>query len=217
MELKYLTKKEAKDDKDYFIERADNIRLEAKDDFSICFSLVGSSKRNMILIREDIENDPYDYDYQLLLAKNKKDKSQKEIKDYFLDLFKDEFTKEDNWKVEDSTSAITIKKIEDCKLKYSYDVVIIKTNAKTLKSNILKHYKKDENNSEDKYCWEEIPDYKTHRENLKQISGTEDWSDLREIYKGKQEDNKDKPKIEKIKSYLLFIQSVNEFAQKNDN
>ncbi len=203
MKLKYMTKVEAKPDKDYFIERANKIREEAKDDFSIQFKLVGSSKRNMILRNKNDENAHYDYDYQLWIDKNKNDKSPKEIKEYFLDLFRDQFPEEE-WKVEDSTSAITIKKKEG---NYSYDVAIIKINKKTSKLNILKHYKE---NNEHKYTWEETADYKNHREELKEIKGSELWNELRERYKSKKEDNKDK-----TESYLLFIEAVHDVAQIN--
>lgn len=200
MNLKYMTKAEAKPDKEYFIKRANKIRKTAKDDFSIQFKLVGSSKRNMILRNENDENAHYDYDYQLWIDKNKKDKTPKEIKEYFLDLFREQFPKPD-WKVEDSTSAITIKNKVD---KNDYDVAIIE-NKKTSKPNLLKHYKE---NSDDTYTWEEIRDYENHREELKTIKGSQDWDGLREKYKSKKEDNKNN-----TESYLLFIEAVHDVAQ----
>lgn len=205
MDLRYMTKAETKSDKEYFIERANEIREEAKDDFSIQFKLVGSSKRNMVLRNKDNQNDHFDYDYQLWIDKNKNNKSCKEIKEYFLDLFRKHFPKPE-WKVEDSTSAITIKnQDEDKEEDYSYDVAIIETNKTTSKPNILKHYKE---NNEHTYTWEEIPDYKDHRENLKKIKGHESWSKLRDKYKDKKENNKDN-----TESYLLFIEAAHDVAQ----
>ena len=201
MNLKYMTKAEAKQDKSYFIERADKIRETAKTDgFSIQFKLVGSSKRNMILRNENDEIAHYDYDYQLWIDKNKKAKTPKEIKEYFLDLFREQFPKPD-WKVEDSTAAITIKNKVN---KNDYDVAIIETNKETSKPNILKHYK--ENNE---YTWEEIRDYENHREELKTIKGSQDWNELRDKYKNKKENNE-----ASIESYLLFIEAVHDVAQK---
>ncbi|MBE4704059.1 hypothetical protein [Spiroplasma platyhelix] len=200
MQLKYLVKKETKLYKKEFIDKANEIIKLARNDFSICFTLVGSSKRNMILIREDIPNPSFDFDYQLLITNNKDNKSAKEIKDYFMKLFQKKFETK-NWKVQDSTSAITIKKKNN---NYSYDVAIVQQNLKTLKADILKHYK---TNNEHKYSWETIREYKTYRQNLKKIKGVDLWNELREIYKDKKTNNNE------TKSYLLFIQSVNELVK----
>lgn len=203
MQLRYLSKKEAWSYKNQFIYRTNEIRLMAKERFSICFSLVGSSKRNMILVRDDGKPSSFDFDYQLLISKIKTEPwSLKEIKNYFIELFRNQFLNED-WKIEDSTSAITIKNRHN---NYSFDVVIIEINCKTLRANVLKHYK---TNNKHIYSWEELSDYKNHRKNLKLIKGINDWSELREIYKDK------KGEGNQTESYLLFIQSVNEFVQKH--
>lgn len=205
MKLIYLSKEEAKPYKKIFMDVAKEvIKLAKKDGFSICFSLVGSSKRNMILVGDNKFNFPFDFDYQLLIMKDKNDKSVKETKDYFLNSFREKFLNEDweiDWNIQDSTSAITIKNKEE---NYSYDVVIMKPNPKTLKANILKHYKDNNNHT---YSWEEIPEYKAHKEHLRQINGPELWSKLRDIYKDKKETDT------QTKSYLLFIESVNDLAQ----
>lgn len=200
MELEYLSKKDAKEYKTEFISKSDNIKKESKDDFSICFSLVGSSKRNMILVREDISDPAFDFDYQLLIMKNKNDKSAEKTKKYFLKLFQQEFSSTE-WSVQDSTSAITIKNKNE---NYSYDVAIMEQNLQTLKTSILKHYKE---NNDHTYTWEEVSEYKVHKENLKKVKGSNLWSELRDIYKEKKENDSE------TKSYLLFIESVNDLAQ----
>ena len=109
MEIQFVTKSELAPYKELFMNVFHEVQKECRKQYGLTFNfnLVGSAKRNMVIRHH---NKGFDLDYQLFLQKNKQDLSEKEIKTLLIKLFRKYFPQEFNRR-EDSTSAITIKKV----------------------------------------------------------------------------------------------------------
>lgn len=193
-----MTKAETKEWKTNFREKICLIKdLMKEKGISFGWGLVGSSKRNLVIKHH---NKGFDLDYQLELLKNARDLKTKEIKDAFLDAFNKAWRETDFSPAEDSTSSITIKKVNqsESKIEVGYDVVILKRENDEM--SILRH-KKGENES---YGFEKLEKSKLVPEGVKYIKENKLWDKLRdEYYKQKTEDKSGK------KSYQLYIETVN--------
>lgn len=171
--------------------------------------IVGSAKRNLILVG----NEGFDIDYQLKFFKIPKDYlgDAKRTKNLFREYF-DMANGELGLGLtccEDSTHVLTMKKLVDSQVKYSYDIAILRLN----KDNdyiILKNEKKGEDND---YHYVELPDCKGFNERYKKIRTAKAWSLLRDKYKEKKEKYQNTNKDERPASFSLLGQAVNEVIQ----
>lgn len=201
---KYLSKEKLKNCKEYFLDNFRKIQKAAKNEYGLTFSfnLVGSAKRNLVVIK----NGKVDCDYQLILQKNNQKLSPKEIKVNMIKLF-NEFFKEKLKNCEDSTSSITIKMKNDFlpEYKFSYDVVILKMNGTP---QILKNDKQ-----QNKYIWNKLKDMTDFQENYKKITGSKNWNLLRDIYYTKIICNEKINVENKKKSFQILHEAVNEVLE----
>lgn len=201
----YVSKKEVKPYRTIFDEMIAKMREEVKEKgITFTYLLVGSAKRNLVVRHH---NKGFDCDYQIFIQKNKKGMNPKEIKELFMRLF-NKYKPSDFDNCEDSTSAITIKQKDEAnsKIKFSYDVVILKKSED--KTEIIR--RKDCN-----YTWNMLEDgYENYPENAQQVKGNDAWQLLREIYLDKKEKqmNNVKGYVEK-ESFHLFHESINETLQ----
>ena len=199
--MRYLTANELKPYKDRInsLMKTDELK-ELFSKYNCFYRLVGSSKRNMVLVDE---NNKFDLDYQIIFRKKIEDTSHESLK-----IIKDEFrltidkilTKSSYKYGEDSRTAITYKSKET---NQSYDFVILVDCDGVLKSI---HYEDDEK-TKLQLC--EVKGSKEYASSIKKIKGKKMWDKLRGIYKNKKENNK-----EQKKSFSLLIESVNETLQK---
>lgn len=198
MKEKYVSKKTIKPYRDYFRQLMDKIRPSIKKEgISFTYKLVGSAKRNLVI---EHHNKGFDCDYQIFISKNRCDLDAKAIKKLFIEKI-DEYKSKEYHYCEDSTSAITLKKVnvDEAKIEFSYDIVILKE----AKGNIFIIRRKNDN-----YHFESLPDMKEHFINLKKIKGNEMWKKLRKIYyekKMKHLNSKDDKK-----SFQILNEAVNE-------
>ncbi|ARU91845.1 hypothetical protein SCLARK_001309 [Spiroplasma clarkii] len=110
--MRYVTKAELKGRKSEINLAIDKIRKNLNYSFNLY--LVGSAKRNLVLVHEnknDNKNEGrFDLDYQIRISsKNKDENTPKKIKDDFFKAFQKYFSGDEGWKCYDSTTAITIK------------------------------------------------------------------------------------------------------------
>ena len=201
--MEYLSKNETKVNRQEFKKIFDKLTKQLGAEWNISYRLVGSAKRNLVLVG----NEGYDLDYHIYLQKSPT-LSDKEIKQKFKSEF-DNIVKTYNLSpCEDSTHVLTTKKIEGTKLIYAYDVAIMKKN-KNDEYLILKNEKTD-NNGNGPYHFVEVPKASDFANKYNMISGTEQWKKLRSVYKTKKESQQSLSKDSRKHSFSLLIEAVNE-------
>lgn len=195
-----------------FIEKmVRKLKSDLKNSYIFDCRLVGSAKWNTTIT--DV-NGFWDLDYQIILSYDSKEykltqfRSPKKIKTDFITVFNKLFLSKNGFRVENSTSAITLINNNS---KYSVDFVIIFNNQIIRRNN--------DAIGNQCYTWNKLPDHsKTYRKfiNLK----PEEKIDLIETYilprkiKAKTKDKND-PKRET--SYEIFLQEVNNYVARKRN
>lgn len=192
--MEYVPKSELKNFKKEFHEAIKYVRKELS--FKFSFQLVGSSKRNLVLRHH---NKGFDLDYQIIYDYKLENSDLKSIKSSFMDCFNHFFGKLGYSNAEDSTSAITIKKVDENAIIQSYDIVLIS------RYDGVSHIVKYADNEKTRLVLNELKHSKIYNEKYKTIKGYNMWNDLRERYKEKKENNK-----EIKKSYSLLAEVVKE-------
>lgn len=173
-------------------------------------ALVGSTKRNLVLVG----NEGFDMDYQLrfdrIPDKYLKDaKAMKELFRNYLNKAKKELgiTLTD---CEDSTHVLTMKKIVNTKVDYSYDIAILRLNE-CGQYVILKNEKQGR---QDDYHYVPLPDCGDFNERYKKVKTQEAWALLRDKYKVKKGKYQYTNQDDRPASFSLLGQAVNEVIQK---
>lgn len=201
--MEYLSKNATKVNRQEFKKIFDKLSKNLGDNWSINYRLVGSAKRNLVLVG----NEGYDLDYHIYLQKSPS-LSDHDIKVKFKTEL-DNIVKTYNLtSCEDSTHVLTTKKLDGTKLIYAYDVAIMRKN-KNDEYLILKNEKTD-NNGNGPYHFVEVPKASDFANKYNSISGTEQWKKLRSIYKGKKESQQNLSKDLRKHSFSLLIEAVNE-------
>ena len=202
MEVQFVTRSELAPYKELFIDVFHDIQRICRKEHGLTFNfnLVGSAKRNMVVRHH---NKGFDLDYQLFLQKNKQDLSEKEIKTILIKLFRKYFPQDFN-RCEDSTSAITIKKVFKDKIEIGYDIVILKFTG-----NICEIIRR----KGQEYFWNELPDTKNYLVNLKRIRGPL-WSRLKNVYGQKVVQKHYGQKYQDKKSFQILNEAINEVLRK---
>ncbi len=201
--MEYVKKKEVKPYRKEFSEKIELVREEVREEgITFTYVLVGSAKRNLVVRHH---NKGFDCDYRIEIKKNKEDIKAKEMKEIFMRAFDKAFEDTEFKPCENSTSAITIKKVDknDSKIIFGYDIVIVKVKDDDFE--ILRNLK------DGTYKFEKLPESKNHMEKVKDIKGKDMWKDVRDIYLEKKEknENAEEPK----KSFQLFVETINEVLQ----
>lgn len=171
--------------------------------------LVGSTKRNLVLVG----NEGFDMDYQLRFERMP-EKYLSDAKATKL-LFKNYFEKA-NIELglgltycEDSTHVLTMKMIESGKVKYSYDIALLRLDS-TDQYIILKNEKDGKAND---YHYVQLPHCENFKKQYKKVGTPQAWNLLREKYKGKKEKYQNICKDDRPASFSLLGEAVNEVVQ----
>ena len=173
-------------------------------------SLVGSTKRNLVLVG----NEGFDMDYQLRFDRIP-DKYLKDAK-AMKELFRNYLNKAKKELVialtdcEDSTHVLTMKKIVNTKVDYSYDIAILRLNE-CGQYVILKNEKQGR---QDDYHYVPLPDCGDFNERYKKVKTQEAWALLRDKYKVKKGKYQYTNQDDRPASFSLLGQAVNEVIQK---
>jgi len=209
--MEYLTKKDTKRNKEEFRIIFDSLKIALGENWTITYSLVGSSKRNMVLVGNGTKG--YDLDYQIFLVKYPVGLSEKEIKMSYFKPIIDETIKTKNLNLtpcEDSTHVLTTKKLKPSgAIEYSYDIAIMKNNIN--ENRIIIKNEKDE--SVNPYHFVQIPNSKDFSSKFKEIKELEKWDQLREVYRIKKEKYEFVQKDKRPVSFSLLKETVNEVLQ----
>lgn len=176
------------------------------------FFLVGSAKRNLILVG----NEGFDLDYQLRFNKipsnylGKAQKTKLKLKEYFDKAFEELGL--DLTNCEDSTHVLTTKKLDsNGQVIYSYDIAILRYNS----NNDYIILKNEKAGKKDDYHYIELSNCEDFNKRYKQINSSEKWSLLRKIYKSKKEEVQNLCKDDRPHSFSLLGEAVNEVLQNN--
>ena len=198
MEVQFVTRSELAPYKKLFVDVFHDVQRICRKEHGLTFNfnLVGSAKRNMVIRHH---NKGFDLDYQLFLQKNKQDLSEKEIKTLLIKLFRKYFPQEFNRR-EDSTSAITIKKVFKDKIEIGYDIVILKSTGNICE--IIRRQGQD-------YFWNELPDTKKYIDNLNKIKGPL-WVKLKNVYGQKIVQKHNGQKYQDKKAFQILNEAINE-------
>ena len=173
-------------------------------------SLVGSTKRNLVLVG----NEGFDMDYQLRFDRipDKYLKDAKAMKELFRN-YLNKAKKELGIALtdcEDYTHVLTMKKIVNTKVDYSYDIAILRLNE-CGQYVILKNEKQGR---QDDYHYVPLPDCGDFNERYKKVKTQEAWALLRDKYKVKKEKYQYTNQDDRPASFSLLGQAVNEVIQK---
>ncbi|MCL8209599.1 hypothetical protein [Spiroplasma attinicola] len=200
----YVSKVDTKQYKIEFNRLFQKIKAEFVDDFSLVYRLVGSSKRNLVIRHH---NKGFDLDYQIMIMKFKDDSNLKnptDIKNAFFNFIQNKMKSKYN--VENSTSAITLKKIVDNEIEVGFDIVIVKEIKSSCE--VLKR-----NSDNITYSFKPVKEYADFKNNVKLIKNNYLWPELRKKYLDDKikniENNSNK------KSYLILIDSVKTVVDQN--
>ena len=198
MEVQFVTRSELAPYKELFIDVFHDIQRICRKEHGLTFNfnLVGSAKRNMVVRHH---NKGFDLDYQLFLQKNSKNLSAKQIKNILIKLFKNYFSM-DFKRYEDSTSAITVKKMLKDKIEIGYDIVILKSTGNICE--IIRRQGQE-------YFWNELPDTKNYIDNLNKIKGLL-WVKLKKVYGQKIVQKHNGQKYQDKKSFQILNEAINE-------
>ncbi|MDE6240794.1 MAG: hypothetical protein K2M08_00045 [Anaeroplasmataceae bacterium] len=177
--------------------------------------LVGSAKRNLILVG----NEGFDLDYQLRFNKmpseyrKKAQETKLKFKEYFDKAFEELGLDLSN--CEDSTHVLTTKKLDfNGQIIYSYDIAILRYNSNN-EYTILKNEKKGK--GEEDYHYIPLSNSKNFNNKYKKINSSKKWNLLRKIYKSKKEAVQSLRKDDRPHSFSLLVEAVNEVLQKKSN
>lgn len=197
--MKYKTKKECRVYKTLFNDAFKYVNTQI-DDYKFYFKLIGSAKRNLVL---DKPNKGFDFDYQIIFFSSLVGEGSDtliDIKRRFRIAFDDFFVQRGYKNGEDSTSAITIIKIENKVIQHSYDITLMTPNSDGTLC-IFKYNDKEKT----RMGLNEMKNSVMFKEKYKKIKGAQKWNKLRVDYKKRQEDwNGEK------KSFSILMEVVND-------
>ena len=213
--MKRVTKKQSSSARMYAKEIINSLHNELRDKYTFAERLVGSAKWNTIL-KDD--NSFWDIDYQFLLTCNSKEylknklKNATKIKNDFFNCLNEKFKNDKNFKVENSTTAITLINLKE---KYSYDFVIIKLFPEN-KEIIRRNNKK--NSSINEFTWNQLPKCNDAYKEFNKLSFFEkqDLIENHILPKKKIEKQKNDNDATKKSSCEIFMEEVNNYVRKRN-
>lgn len=214
--MKHVTKKASKSAREFAAKVLNYLHKELKVKYIFSHRLVGSAVWNTI-IKDN--NGFWDLDYQILLTRNSKEHKNNnlsnptQIKHDFFNCIDKKFKNQNGFKVENSTTAITLINYNE---KYSIDFVIIRLypeNHEIIRRNNKK------NSITNEFTWNELPKFNDAYRKFKNLAHKEK-QDLIENYilprKEKEKANQENDST-KRSSCEIFVEEVNNYVDRKRN
>lgn len=213
--MERVTKKQSQIAREFAKDVLNYLHSELSDKYIFAERLVGSAQWNTIL--KDNKGF-WDIDYQLLLTNNSKEylnnglKNATKIKNDFFNCLNEGFKNNKSYRVENSTTAITLINLKD---KYSYDFVIIRLfpeNKEIIRRNNKKY------SSINEFTWNQLPKFNDAYKKLDKLSPLEKQDLIenhvlpRKVVEKKKNDNDPTKKS----SCEVFIEEVNNYVRKRN-
>ena len=214
--MKRVTKKQSSKARVFAKKVLNTFHNKLRNKYIFAERLVGSAKWNTIL-KDD--KGFWDIDYQLLLTKNSKEyknnelKNPTKIKNDFFNCLNEVYKDDKNFKVENSTTAVTLINLKD---KYSYDFVIIRLFPEN--KEIIRR-DNDRNSSVNKYTWNQLPKANDAYKKIAKLSPQEkqDLIENHVLPRKVKEKSKQENDPTKKSSYEAFIEEVNNYVRRKNN
>ena len=213
--MERVTKKQSSEARKFAKVVLNYLHNELSDKYTFAERLVGSAQWNTIL--KDSKGF-WDIDYQLLLTSNSKEylknglKDATKIKNDFFNCLNKFFKNNKNFRVENSTTAVTLINLTD---KYSYDFVIIRLFPQN--TEIIRRNNK-RNSSINEFTWNQLPKFNDAYKKLDKLSPFEK-QDLIENYvlpRKVIEKRKNDNDPSKKSSCEVFIEEVNNYVRRKN-
>lgn len=215
--MKRVTKKQSSQARNFANKLLKELQKELKIKYKFTTKLVGSAKYNTILKDED---GWFDVDYQIILTKNSKEykknclSNSTGIKEDFFNFFNEKYKNNKYFKVENSTTAITLI---DYSHKFSFDFVIIKLYPDN--NEIIRRNNKC-NSTKNEYTWNKLSDLNDAYSIFNDMNSTDKIVLIEEYILPRKIKEKKKFDTDQTKrtSVEVFIEEVNnyEFRRKNN-
>ena len=215
--MKRVTKKQSSQARNFANKLLKELQKELKIKYKFTTKLVGSAKYNTILKDED---GWFDVDYQIILTKNSKEykknclSNSTGIKEDFFNFFNEKYKNNKYFKVENSTTAITLI---DYSHKFSFDFVIIKLYPDN--NEIIRRNNKC-NSTKNEYTWNKLSDLNDAYSIFNDMNSTDKIVLVEEYILPRKIKEKKKFDTDQTKrtSVEVFIEEVNnyEFRRKNN-
>ena len=214
--MKRVTKKQSSQARNFANKLLKELQKELKIKYKFTTKLVGSAKYNTIIKDED---GWFDVDYQIILTKNSKEykknclSNSTGIKEDFIYFFNEKYKNNKYFKVENSTTAITLI---DYSHKFSFDFVIIKLYPDN--NEIIRRNNKC-NSTKNEYTWNKLSDLNDAYSIFNDMNSTdkieliEEYILPRKIKEKKKFDN-DQTKRTSVE---VFIEDVNNYVFRRKN
>lgn len=208
--MERVTKKESLAARQFANKLISILRDGLKEKYKFDVRLVGSAKWNTILKEP---GKPWDVDYQILLTNNSRVFKENgfskptKIKEDFFNLFNQKFNNKNGFKIENSTTAITVINRNS---NYSFDFVIIKDGNQIIRRN------NNDGSGKNIYTWNKLPKYSDAYTKFNGLS-PERKQDLIENHilpRKKKEKNKHENDPTKKSSFEVFIEEVNNYVSR---
>lgn len=212
MAYQFATKKDVKVANKWCISVLKDVQILVRDWFTFDFRLIGSGGKHLVTYNE---GQPFDLDYNIIIQKDKHSLHDKPaiIKEKFIEAFKAVFSEtityfnvDEYFKINNSTSVITLKYISNGMLEFSFDVAIMQENENGYLEKIIFDKK---NNV---FIWNKVKQSDNLYDKAVQVKQNYDWNKVRNRYlklKNKSLSNQDD-----TKSFSIFVQVINEFYNK---
>lgn len=180
------------------------VQDEVRDYFTFDIRLIGSGDKKLVTQNSD---ESFDLDYNIILQKDKKGllDNPKQIKEIFVKRFKavlEENVSGYNY-VSDSTSVITAKLIRNNKIEFSFDVAII------VEGDDGYFYRLINDKNTGRYIWNQVKQSANYFERFKAVKENGYWSAFKQRYLELK--NIHLKKQDRIKSFSIFLETLNEF------
>lgn len=206
MAYKFANQKQVRELTMWCMDILHEVQKNIKDYFTFDIRLIGSGDKRLVTQNND---EAFDLDYNIILQKDKKDllDNPKQIKEIFVKRFQNVLQKYvPNYShVCDSTSVITAKLVNKNKLSFSFDVAII------VEGDDGCFYKLINDKKTGRYIWNQVKQSANYMERFKAVKDSGKWLEFKQRYL--QLKNMHLSRQEEIKSFSIFLETLNEFCR----
>ncbi len=201
MAYDYVINAEAKEVKKQCEELIHKVQKELCNYFTFDIRLIGSGKTHLIMRQG--ESGAFDFDYNLILQKDKKNlisSDVKKIKELFISAFNKEMIGSNFKNAQNRHPVITIKMLNGNSVKFLFDVAIV------CEGNNGSFYRIIFDKDKQKYIWNELRGSKNYQQRFKAMKDAGKLEKFRERYRDKKND----PTKRNHPSFSLFLETLNE-------